>query len=1202
MPPRCDQRAVHDEERALILEARGEPGADPATARFLGLAFSGGGIRSATFNLGLLQGLAKLGLLKHVDYLSTVSGGGYIGGWYAAFLRRHAGGDPARAEATLNPERPRREGEPVEPAALTWLRRYSNYLTPRSGLSGDTLTAVATYLRNLLLNLSIVLAFLGMVLLAPRGLALAVPWARSGAWLPWLAGGALVVAMAVVMFLLFDPQPEERRGWRSSMHRYAAGWVLAPALLAAWSLALGLATWGEDNALFILVTQAIAMGGYLLPWVLGGIVIALLRRDLDWRDMRAHGLSALAASLLAGLLFNGLAELADATRPEPHELTVFGPPLVLLAFLLPVGLHVGLARRRFTDMQREWWARQGGWILAAAAAWLLLAFSALYGPTLMDWLGVWLTTGGGLLWLVSTGWGILAGKGSKTGGVQSRGVREALLGIVPWIFIVGLLGLLALGLQKGMQSTATPKPGGEAQTARWSGQASVSVTLPTPQAGELRLSGSGRLAPGDTGLTAWRDYTARTLAAVPAAAVGWTALGSLAIFLLLGWRIDINLFSIHNFYRNRLTRCYLGASRSCTPVERCLQPDECRNAFTGFDPSDDIAVADLCARPYPLINTALNLVGGDELAWQERRAASFTIAPLYSGYCLPGTLGGEVDASSFRLTRDFLSSQTPGGVRLGTAMAISGAAVNPNMGFHSSPAVSFLLTVFNVRLGRWCGNPGLPGEGSWRETSPSFGARYLFLELFGLTSARRDWLNLSDGGHFENLGLYELARRRVPYIIASDAAQDADYSFEDLANAVRKIRTDLGMDVEIDLSGLRPSGDAGRQRAYASIGRIRYDQVDPTAQPGLLVYLRPGLTGREPADILSYAQDHPPFPFQSTADQFFDESQFESYRRLGQWIAEKVFAEASARAMRGGGLNLEVLYGRLYDNWRGRLAVDVRVAQGHQERLDALFERLRGEKALAFLSWDLFPEWPFLLDQPVREPALPERENERVSGFYLCREAAALMERVYCDLDLEDNHDHPDCRGWMNLFRNWSWSPMFRATYAITASTLGEPFQRFCEQRLGLGVGEVELMLGEPTESYLDTLNFVERQLIDQRLPEPQRDLLGGRLGLARFDLVIRYPNAVDPAARTELLRFHFGFALLLDRRLAYLRVQDHLRRLGLARRALLALDAQVEGLALLAGEERRHPALTGLLGTVRDDEQEAFRILFRSVKEMRGA
>jgi len=1165
-----DFSRIHADELNRLRAAR----AGTATGEaMIGLALSGGGIRSATFNLGILQGLARRGLLKHIDYLSTVSGGGYIGSWYMAFLKRVADGKPGVAEDLLNPDNTL--GPTVEPASVVWLRRFSNYLTPKTGLSGDTLTLISTYVRNFLLNLTILLSFFAALLLLPRLLTLAQPTLAQASLLPQAIGLPLLIAMLSTIYLVVTIKPAQTD--RDGFPHDQLGVVLlvvAPILFAAIALSLGLASpgfgawagtqsdklsavllalgvrpeWLSKLALHVphwqtwTAAQLIASVAYLLPWALGSLWILSrrcfidLQRPLRQRDLASrlpqslqHALvmflSAVVASLLAGGLVGALAEIAARFKPFAHEVIVFGPPLVFLAFIVPVGLHIGLARRHFTEMQREWWSRLGGWIIASALVWLVFTGIALYGPYLMMQLNHWLLAGGGLAWLGTTGWALLAAKSGKTGAPNARGAKEYLLRLAPWGFVLGLLGLVSLGLHFGLSTEV----GAIIESAR------VQIAF--------------------------------DLAGVPMPKAGAAAVVCGIVFLLLGWRIDINLFSLHNFYRNRLTRGYLGASRACRPENEdrdCRKP----NPFTGFDPGDDMALTALPHRPYALFNTALNLVGGQELAWQQRKAASFTFSPMFCGYELPAGMG--CGRGAYRATDCFLAGELKGeyrdeppdqrGVRLGTAIAISGAAVCPNMGFHSSPAVAFLLTVFNLRLGRWVGNPDM-SEKIWRKTSPCFGVRYLLLELFGLTSQRRDWLNLSDGGHFENLGIYELVRRGLPYIVAVDAAEDADFHFDDLANAIRKIRADFGIDIDIDLTGLRPRQGDGYQPAHATIGHIRYDQIDPLKRPGMLVYLRPGLTGNEPADILSYARKSPPFPFQSTLDQFFDEAQFESYRRLGLHIADSILREAAERhSTQTGAFNPEAFFTVLREAWRGRLKIDDGVNAMHHERLDALFERLRTDPELAFLSAEFFPEWPALMQQEAQVMALPAYEGQRRSGFYLCREIAQLMERVYQDLDLENQYDHPDCRGWMNLFRHWSWSPMFRATYAITAATLSERFQRFCKRRLDLDMGQIELIGASLGEASLAELNFVERGLIERGVSE-KSVMERARIKLIRFELAIRYP--AENESHIELLRFHFGFALLDGNRLIGLRIQDHLRRMGLARKAMMPLLAESPGLGL---------------------------------------
>src|SRR5207248_2469336 len=160
---------------------------------------------------------------------------------------------------------------------------------------------------------------------------------------------------------------------------------------------------------------------------------------------------------------------------------------------------------------------------------------------------------------------------------------------------------------------------------------------------------------------------------------------------------------------------------------------------------------------------------------------------------------------------------------LGTAVTLSGAAASPNMGYHSSPAVTALLTVFNARLGAWLGNPAHPT--AWKSPGPTFGFWHLFRELFGLSDDRGQHVYLSDGGHFANLGVYELVRRRCQYVVACDAGADPGHAFEDLGNLIRKVRIDFGIRIEIAPESLRLQGEPRRCRWHCAVGQIRYDDV-----------------------------------------------------------------------------------------------------------------------------------------------------------------------------------------------------------------------------------------------------------------------------------------------------------------------------------------------------------------------------------------
>lgn len=898
--------AMLQHERQLIDTLRAPDSIRP-DAPLTGLAFSGGGIRSATFNLGVIQALAERKLLHQFDYLSTVSGGGYIGAWLAALNRRKADGHVAQLEPLLATG-----GE--ENIALRFLRSYSNYLTPRRGLlSADTLAAVATYLRNLYLNLTVLMLFVMAALMLPWLLIAGLPELAElhppalDTLLDWsgfhflgtlhpiyfgLGGLSLLVAIVAVSFNLVTGKPHfyTRQGWVLAL-------VVLPTVLGACLFSYGfflIAARLTDGPL-IWMKWGVAL--YTLAWLYGWLLsraFATSRQRKQSKPMREAYLdtlrsnlvmllSTLAAGALGGLLFYGLALglqylPADGARWWAVGL---GTPLILKIFSLVITAHIGFMRRDFSNPMREWWSRLGGWVIIVALVWLVLFAVAVYAAPLLVWARNWAYGAGGI-WLASTASGVLLGSGRATGKPGSTPWKEWLAKSAPWLFIAGLLILLGAALQSLLPALA----GAAVQTG-------------TADGGVQDFA---------------RDYFGAMDQVGPRIVLVITV-GCLALATLLSWRVDINLFSLYYFYRNRLVRCYLGASR---------QPQRSPQPFTGFDPGDDMALADLVQRPYPIFNTAINLVKGGELAWQQRKAASFSFTPCYCGFALAATAGAAPHChEGYRPTCEYIG---PNGVFLGTAVAISGAAACPNMGYHSSPALAVLLTVFNVRLGHWTGNPC--HKTAWREYSPRLGGRYLMSELFGLTDSNSPFVYLSDGGHFENLGIYELVRRRCQYIVATDAGQDEKFDLDDLGNAIRKCYTDFGVKIDIDVSALRP-GASGFSLWHAAVGSIHY----PDAPPGRLLYFKPTLACDTPCDILNYAAGNPGFPHQSTADQCFDESQFESYRKLGHYIAARVFDDAY-REMLGNDYNMEKNlpqhdWAALFQTLQARAGAAFRKQDGH---------------------------------------------------------------------------------------------------------------------------------------------------------------------------------------------------------------------------------------------------------------------------------
>jgi hypothetical protein len=342
----------------------------------------------------------------------------------------------------------------------------------------------------------------------------------------------------------------------------------------------------------------------------------------------------------------------------------------------------------------------------------------------------------------------------------------------------------------------------------------------------------------------------------------WVGAFLLIFGVLMSRFVPVNRFSLHGMYRQRLIRTFLGASHA----------DRRPNAFTGFDPADDLRVHELRGvRPLPVMNATLNSVASTSYGRNDRQAYAFTFSPLHVG----SPVLGYREAS--RYGSDGGGPAT--GLSLGMALAVSGAAASPAMGVYSSKARAFLLTLANARLGLWFGNPA--DASTWQLSDPKVGVAPIVRELLGLDTDTNPYVYLSDGGHFENLGLWSMVARRCGVVIVADAGCDPDYTFADLANAVRRVRIDLGIPIEISTTSMTRAGQ-GAGNAHAVVGRIRYSAVDGAGAPdGFLLYVKATLSGDEPEDVRNFAAADPAFPHDTTSNQFFDEARFESYRALG---------------------------------------------------------------------------------------------------------------------------------------------------------------------------------------------------------------------------------------------------------------------------------------------------------------------------------
>jgi predicted acylesterase/phospholipase RssA len=902
----------------------------PVEARpdnLIGLAFSGGGIRSATFNLGILQALAQKRLLGKFDYLSTVSGGGYIGSWLAALTRRLTApmavpsfGEVEKALSPCRYEQDRRSETPV----VHWLRLYSNYLTPHTGVvSGDTWAMIGTWLRNVILNQMILgMVFVSAFVLCQSALSPLVKMEDNDDGMNFLIAGGIVLFLACVSMavnvVVEAPPNEIPKAWFQRIKAWfrriqVTLTVMLPFVVAC--VLLNCALW--QNLYFADKSIGLWAGvGAVFYFVVWGIValMALGRRKLR----KLHGKPIkLMISVVALLVFSPVAGAAGGCLLFAYVLllrhlpswidtstdwvvVVFGSGVLMVIMLLAGILHLGLVGRGSMDVVREWWARLGGYLMLITLGWLLLAGISAFAPLGVRWLFTFkfssFTAIG--LWILHNVAGVKAASSATTSGkniydvnakkdsaavsddtagsgswiskaLESPRVLNAVAKAAPYVFIVGLVLLLSTAVH-----IATGLAFQFADTAKlWSLNSGLKMPALSEQYWAI-LEGAPRV---------WLP-----------------CIGGIFILAAIGlsWRVDVNDFSLHHFYRNRLVRCYLGASN----------PDRMAEPFTGFDPGDDLPLYELADNypgPYPILNAALNITGGEELGYATRRAKSFAFTPLYCGYelgasgegmqrfsCEDGFLPSYSKTECGRSASGLGKFGAEGGISLGTAMAISGAAASPNMGYHTAPATAFFMALFDVRLGWWMGNSRDPKK--WKSPGPAMGLGYLFSEVLAQSDQQKGYVYLSDGGHFENLAVYELIRRRCRVIVACDADADGSYQFDNLVSVIEKARTDFGARIEIDYSSTRPS-DGGRESQHNCVsGTIYYDPHDPT-DTGTLILIKAGMPVRGaapsgtcnrklPDDVWRYCDQHPTFPHESTADQWFDEWQFESYRALGEYI------------------------------------------------------------------------------------------------------------------------------------------------------------------------------------------------------------------------------------------------------------------------------------------------------------------------------
>jgi hypothetical protein len=335
-----------------------------------------------------------------------------------------------------------------------------------------------------------------------------------------------------------------------------------------------------------------------------------------------------------------------------------------------------------------------------------------------------------------------------------------------------------------------------------------------------------------------------------------------AVLLLVGyWLVpwvlfDLNDRSIHGFYRDSLSGTFVIDESSAGKIEAL----------------GDVKLSDVnqpdSSSPYHLINATLNLQAEPALRNTGRNGDAFILTRDVYGSDRTGY------ASTARLEAAY------GSFTAASAMAVSGAAASPQMGIFTRRPLVFIMSILNIRLGCWLPNPAARMRLFWRPNP-----LWLFREMLSRLDAKRRGIYVSDGGHFENTGMYQLLKRRCRVIVAVDATTDASMTFDGLADLKRYARVDLNVEIDIDVAPMKLDGD-GVCRTHCVVGRIRYPTTQTlAASEGILFLVKSSLTGDEDVEIQSYKSRAPHFPHEPLSDQFFDEGQFEAYSRLGHHAA-----------------------------------------------------------------------------------------------------------------------------------------------------------------------------------------------------------------------------------------------------------------------------------------------------------------------------
>ena len=345
--------------------------------------------------------------------------------------------------------------------------------------------------------------------------------------------------------------------------------------------------------------------------------------------------------------------------------------------------------------------------------------------------------------------------------------------------------------------------------------------------------------------------------------------------------------------------------------------------------------------------------------------------------------------------------------------------------------------------GRWI-NP-------YPKPSPHFSLFQLVNELLGAADDTSRYVMLSDGGHFENMGVYELVRRRCKYIVVCDSEADEQQKLQGIGMAIRKCRIDFGVEIDLDLRPLQNPDLAGCSAAHCVVGTITYPEAPKDA--GIVVYLKSSLTGDEPGDVLNYKKEDEPFPHDTTLNQWFTESQFESYRRLGHHAAMATFQPGRSSSLRADSRQCNDSEQRreYFENLRSIWCPPTPEMQRHSQNHSALFQALLQEVRTDAKLDGLFDLLFYNGSDEVRLDWEKAHADSADYGIQFCEKLIEFVFTIYMQLELvfPANLAHPFSQGWIEIFRRWAKIDVVRDSWLRYGPSYSKAFQIFAED-LGL--------------------------------------------------------------------------------------------------------------------------------------------------------